>query len=108
MTFQQLINMGYDETLSFQASAKYGKNINKAIEFITQKQKNEIKTSTASQKTSTTYEDRIDNVLKLNDKIDKENNKHNNIDEYKGKDIYDLVNNMYSTQDNEGIHKFTK
>eukprot|EP01084_Bolivina_argentea_P152197 265535_1 len=49
LTFQQLINMGFDESVSFTAAQKYGSNINAAINFIskqpmTQKIQEAVKT----------------------------------------------------------------
>ena len=64
--------MGFNETHSFQAAKKHDNNINKAIQFIKEKQQTTTKTSKKS------YKDRIDYILKLNDAMDEHN------DEYKG------------------------
>ena len=65
--YAHLINMGFDETLSMDATHKYGDNIQQCIDYITHNQFNQ-----SIPKSTSTYKDRIDTVLRLNDKMDSE------------------------------------
>eukprot|EP01084_Bolivina_argentea_P034883 64617_1 len=81
-TYSNLINMGFDEQLSMKAVAKYGNNINKCTDFIisnTQGNKNENENKTEQKSKSNTFQQRLDEVLRINEEIES--------------NIYDIIKN---------------
>eukprot|EP01083_Nonionella_stella_P201365 736696_1 len=112
-TFQNLINMGYNETIAMDAIHKYPKDFNKCIDYIEKQNNNNITTTTSNPKTitritsntktsnkmepfdmnNTTYIDRINKILSI-----KENsNNNNNNNKF---DIFDIICNLYSLNNN--------
>eukprot|EP01084_Bolivina_argentea_P034884 64618_1 len=93
-TYSNLINMGFDEELSMKAVTKHGNNINKCTDFIIsntheQRNKNENETKTEEKSTLNTFQQRLDEVLRINEEIESNNGIESKVES----NIYDIIKN---------------
>ncbi len=89
--------MGFDEELSMKAVTKYGNNINKCTDFIisnTQGNKNESKIKTEEKSKLNTFQQRLDEVLRINEQIESNNGIESNVES----NIYDIIQNKIYKQ----------
>eukprot|EP01084_Bolivina_argentea_P185197 319392_1 len=105
-TYSNLINMGFDEELSMKAVTKYGNNINKCTDFIisnTQGSKNQSKPKTKQKSKLNTFQERLDEVLRINEEIESNNGIESKVES----NIYDIIKNKIYKQ-YDGINGFIR
>eukprot|EP01084_Bolivina_argentea_P068283 124274_1 len=96
--------MGFDEKLSMKAVTKYGNNINKCTDFIISngnKNENEIKTEEKA--ILNTYQQRVDEVLRISEQIESNKDTESKCES----NIYDIIENKIYKQ-HDGINGFIR
>eukprot|EP01084_Bolivina_argentea_P034882 64616_1 len=91
-TYSNLINMGFDEQLSMKAVTKHGNNINKCTDFIisnTQENANQSKPKIEEKAILNTFQERLDDVLRINEQIESNNGIESKVES----NIYDIIKN---------------
>ena len=86
ITYQQLIMMGFQDDIAFEAAQQY-KNVNEAALFILNKQAISKQNSNKSSSSTTTYHERLNKIF--------------NIKQNENNDVYDIICREYSN--NGGI-----